>query len=164
MLCYRGSVLQSCQILSFLGKTILHVCGHTQFHWLCCVIQSNILTFITFLLIYFLLFAFLSPLCVSSRGLLSCDRVQCPRNFLLLMWLLVLVVHPSMGPFIFRDFGFPSPILVPDLVLCTECILPCKNSRLWHSCCIKWYFGYPVRWVPYIWIIVLLNIFMYSRS
>ena len=37
--------------------------------------------------------------------------------------------------------------MAPDLILCTKCILPCKNSRLLHSCYIKWPFSYPIRWI-----------------
>ena len=37
-----------------------------------------------------------------------------------------------------------SKVLKPDvvlrLVLCRRCILPCRNSRLLHLCCIKWSF------------------------
>ena len=32
-------------------------------------------------------------------------------------------------------------------ILCTRFILPCKNSSLLYSCCIKWPFSYLVRMV-----------------
>ena len=46
------------QLASFWGKTILCVTGHTQLHWLCHVIQSNMLNVYNSLTHIFLLFTF----------------------------------------------------------------------------------------------------------
>ena len=62
---------------------------------------------------------------------------------------------PSLGLFIFRVQGLSYPVEAPGLVLCTMCMLPCKNCRLLHSYCIKWSFDYLLRWFPYIWTVVL---------
>ena len=40
------------------------------------------------------------------------------------------------------------------MVPCTRCILPCKNFGLLHSGCIKWTSSYPMRWLPYTWMLV----------
>ena len=45
--------------------------------------------------------------------------------------------------------------MAPGLGLCARCILPCKNSRLLHLCCIIQPFSYLERWLPYIQTIVL---------
>ena len=72
------------------------------------------------------------------------------------MWLSLLIQCLIIGPFIFRVLEFPSPGVAPGLGLCTGCILLCKISKLLHSCCVNWPFGYPVRWLTYIWTKVLL--------
>ena len=103
---------------------------------------------------------FLSHLALCQlQRLLSC-RVQYPCNFLFLICLSLLMLHPIIGPFIYRALWFPSSGVAPGLVLCGRCILPCKNSRPWHSCCIKWPFGYPVRWLSYIWKIAHNHIYL----
>ena len=109
-------------------------------------------------LIYFFLFTFLFQLCIRSRGCLGCNGVWFPCNFLFLMWLSLQMLCPFIAPFIFRVLGFQSPVMAPSLVLCVRYILPCKKSRLLHLCCIKWPFGYLIRWLPYIWTILLLKL------
>ena len=52
---------------------------------------------------------------------------------------------------LFRVIGFQYPVVAQGLVICAQCTLPCKNSRLLCSCCIKWPFSYLVRWLSYIW-------------
>ena len=55
------------------------------------------------------------------------------------------------------------PVVAPGLVLWARCIFPWKNFRLLYSCCIKWPFSCLVRWLSYIWNIVLLSLPMVSR-
>ena len=111
-------------------------------------------SFAYFLLSFYLLF----QCCISFIDCLNCSRFQSPCSFLFLMWLLLLMLCPIIEPFIFRVLGFPSLVVAPDLVLCKRCLLPCKDSRLLHSCCIQWPFGYLVKWLPYSWTIVLLKL------
>ena len=127
------------------------LCQFAVSFWVTCWV------FITLVPIHFFCFDSLFLLCISSRGCVKYDKFQFPCNFLFLMWLSLLMLCPIMGPFIVRVLCFPSPILAPCLILCGRCIFPCRNSRMLHSCCIRWPFSYPIRWLPYIWTIVLLK-------
>ena len=69
-------------------------------------------TLITLPLIYFFL---LFLLC--SGLALSFDRVHFSHNFLLFIWLLLPVLLPISGPFIFRALRFLSSVFVPGLVV-----------------------------------------------
>ena len=63
-----------------------------------------------------------------------------------------------IGPFIFRDLGYLYWLEMPGQVPCVGLILPCRNFRLLPSC----YAGRPsaslVKWLPCIWIAVLLSL------
>ena len=52
---------------------------------------------------------------------------------------------PSLGLLFFMVLGFLFPVVVSDLVLCARCVLLCRNSRLLHSCCVKWPFRYLLK-------------------
>ena len=73
------------------------------------------------------------------------------------MWIKLLMLCATIGPFIFRVLGFLSAVVALGLVLYARSILPWKHSRLLWSCCIKWPFSYPVKGLPYIWKLVLLT-------
>ena len=73
------------------------------------------------------------------------------------MWSLLLMLHPLIGPFIFRDLGYLYQLVVPGLVPCVGLILPCRSFRLLPSCYIGWPSASLVRWLPCIWITVLLR-------
>ena len=62
------------------------------------------------------------------------------------------------GLLIFRILELPYPVVVPCLVPCAGCMLPCMNSRLLPSCCVNWSFGCQIRWLPYSWTIGLLKL------
>ena len=74
------------------------------------------------------------------------------------MWLLLLMPHPLIGPFIFRDLGYLHQLVVLGQVLCVELILPCRCSRPLPWCCAGWPSAYLVTWLPCIWITALLSL------
>ena len=49
--------------------------------------------------------------------------------FSFLMWLLLLMPCPLIGPFIFRDLGYLYQLVDPGQVLCAGLILPCRSFR-----------------------------------
>ena len=111
---------QPVQIMSFLGKPTFCADGHAQLCWLCHVIQSDMLKVYYSLAHFFLFFTFLFLFCISFRGCLNGNSVQYPCNFLFMIWLLLLMLHPIMWPFIFRVLQFPSPVVASGLVLCAS--------------------------------------------
>ena len=74
------------------------------------------------------------------------------------MWLLLLMLHPLIGSFISRDLGYLYQLVVHGPVPCLGLILPCRNFRLLQSCSIEWPSASLVRWLPCIWITVLLRL------
>ena len=61
-----------------------------------------------------------------------CSIVHFFCDFLFLMWLLLLMLCPISGLFIFRALGVLCLVVASAPVLCARCILPCENSRLLH--------------------------------
>ena len=155
MLCYGVLLHALLQVMSFLYKTTFCANGQAQLCWLCDIIQSNTLN-VDNSPAHLFLFTILFQFGVSSRGCLHCSRVWSSCNFLFLMWLSLPMLCPIVRPFIFRVLRFPYPVVVPGLLLCTRCMMPCKNSRLLPSCCIKWHFF--CVWLLYIWTIVPLKL------
>ena len=143
--------------MSFLCRSTFCASPHVQLCWLCHVIQTNMLH-VYHSPAHLFLSTYLFQLCIRSEGSLSCNRILSPCNFLFLMLLLLFMLHTIIRPFIFRVLGFPSHVVAPVLVLCASYILPCSNSRQLSSCCVKWHFGHPVRWLPYLWTIILLKL------
>ena len=97
----RQSVIIN-QVRSLFCKANFCVRGHVQLHPLCHLIQSDMLNVYycsTHIISFF--FTFLSLLSISSRGCLSCNRVQFPCGFLFLMWLLLPMLCLIFGAFIF---------------------------------------------------------------
>ena len=106
----------------------------------------------------FLVFIFLLHLYVNWNGWLNYNKILFHCNFHFLMWSLLLMLHPLIGPFIFRDLGYLYQLVVHGLVPCLELILPCRNFRLLPSCYVEWPSTSLVRWLPCIWITVLLRL------
>ena len=48
------------------------------------------------------------------------------------------MLHPLIGPFIFRVLGYLYQLVVSGQVPCLGLILPCRNFRLLPSCSIGW--------------------------
>ena len=84
------------------------------------------------------------------------------------MQFLLLMPPQLIGPFIFRDLGYLYQLVVPGQVPCVGFIWPCRSFRLLPSCYEGWPSASLVRWLPCIWITVLLRltcvIKMYSVS
>ena len=146
-----------CKVMSFLGKANFCTNGHSQLHRLCRVIQSDMLSVIILPHNYFHVFIFLFPLYINWNGWLNYNKVLFHCNFHFLMWSLLLMLHPLIGPFIFRDLGYLYQLVVPGQVPCLGLILPCRNFRLLLSCYVGWPSTSLVRWLPCIWITVLLR-------
>ena len=68
------------------------------------------------------------------------------------MWLLLLILHPLIGPFIFRDFIYHCWLVDPGQVLYVKLILSCRSFRPLPLCYVEWLSAYLVRWLPCIWI------------
>ena len=114
--------------------------------------------FTIFSLSYFFLYTFFFQHSISFTGCLDCCRVKSPCSFLILRLLLLPMLCPIIGSSIFRVLGFPYPVVPPGMIPCARCLLPCKNSRILHSCCIRLPFGCLVKQLPCIWTIVLLKL------
>ena len=63
--------------------------------------------------IYFLRFTFPFPHYVNWNVYLNCNRAQFLCNFHFLMWLLLLMPHPLIGPFYFQGSGLPLSVSGP---------------------------------------------------
>ena len=64
------------------------------------------------------MFIFLFPLYVSWISWLNYNKVLFHCNFHFMMWSLLLMPHPLIGPFIFRDLGYLYWLVVPGQVPC----------------------------------------------
>ena len=143
------------KVMSFLGKANFCTNGHSHFQHLYCVIQSDMLS------VYHsptqLFSCVLFPLYVNWNGCLTYNKLLFHCTFHFLMWSLLLMLHPLIGPFIFRDLGYLYQLVVPGQVPCLGLILPCRNFRLIPSCSAGWPSASLVRLLPCIWITVLLR-------
>ena len=148
-----------CKVMSFLGKANFCTNGHSQLWHLCHVIQSDMLSVYhsptqLFLHVHFSL----SSLCqLEWLSTLQQSPVLFHCIFHFLMWSLLLMLHPLIGPFIFRVLGYLYLLVVPGQVPCLGLILPCRNFRVLLSCSIGWPSTSLVRLLPCIWITVLLK-------
>ena len=148
-----------CKVMSFLGKANFCINGHSQLQRLCHVIQSDMLSVYHSPTHLFSACSFFSFILASTGpGWLTCNKVLFHCNSHFLMWSLLLMLHPLVGPFIFRDLGYLYPLVVHGLVPCLGLILPCRNFRLLQSCSVGWPSTSLVGWLPCIWITVLLRL------
>ena len=140
------------QVMLFLGKTTFCANGHAQLRWLCCVIQIDMFNVHHSLAHLFLSFHLSSSYSTSAPNNVS----VMPVSGSLVISCCWCCYHyqcyaPSLGLLYSGIWGSHLLFLAPSLVLCARFILPCKNSMLFHSFCVKWLkFGYPIRWSPYI--------------
>ena len=146
-----------CKVMSFLGEANFCTNGHSQLQHLCHVIQSDKLSVYHSPTQYSCMFIFLFPLYVNWNSCLNYynDLFHCTFHFL--MWSLLLMLHPLIGPFIFRVLGYLYQLVVPAHVPCLGLILHCRNFRLLPSCSVGWPSTSLVRLLPCIWITVLLR-------
>ena len=92
---------------------------------------------------------------MNLRGYLIYNRSQFLCNFHFLMWLLLQMPCPVIGPFIFKVLDCHYQFMDPGQVLCVRLIMPCKNFRQLPWCCVEWLLSYLARWLPCIWITAL---------
>ena len=146
------------KVMSFLGKATFCTNGHFQLRHLCCVIQSDMLSVYhspthLFSHVYF------SPSSLRQlEWLAKLQQSPVPLQFLLPDVVIATDATPILGPFIFRDLGYLYQLVVHGPVPCLELILPCRNFRLLWSCYLEWPSASLVRWLPCIWITVLLKL------
>ena len=114
--------------------TVAIVSCHFEWHVDCFIIlQPN----------YFLLSIFPFQLCINLSGYLICNIAQFLCNVFFLMWLLLQMPCPLIGPFIFRGLDCHYQLVDPGQVLCAGLILPCRDSKQLPWCCIEW-LGRPI--------------------
>ena len=123
-----------------------------------CVVSFRVTCWLIIILwlIYFLLSTFPFQLCISLSDYLIYNKAQFLCNFHFLIWLLLWMLLPVIGPFIFRVLDCHNQLVDPGQFLCVRLILLCKNFRHLPYCCIEWLFSYQVMWLPCIRISVLL--------
>ena len=126
------------KVMSFLGKANFCINGHSQLRQLCRVIQSDMLSVYHSPTHCFLMFIFLLHPYINWTSWLTCNKVLFHCNSHFRMWSLLLMLHPLVGPFIFRDLGFLYPLVVHGLVPCLGLILPCRNFSLLQSWSVGW--------------------------
>ena len=89
------------------------------------------------LTVYHSLTHLFSPAHFSFLALLHLEwQYQFLCNFPFLIWLLLLMQCPLIGPFIFRDLAYCYWLMDPGQVLCEGLILPCRSFRPLSCCCM----------------------------
>ena len=92
-----------CRVMSFLGKANFCTNGHSKFCHLFLVIQHDMLSVYHSPTQLFHMFIFPFPPYINWNGWLIYNKVPFLWNFHFCMWSLLLMPHPLIGPFIFRD-------------------------------------------------------------
>ena len=117
-------------IMSFLGKANFMPMATPNCRKCVMSFRVTCWLFITLLPTCFLLSPFPFQFYINWNSYLICNRVQFLCNFHFMMWLLLQMPCPLIGPFIFRVLVCPCQLMHPGLVLCVWLILPCKSFRL----------------------------------
>ena len=118
------------KIMPYLGKANFCTNVHSQLQCLCHVIQSDMLHVYHSPNHLFSRVHFSLSLYINLNCCLIYNRAQFLCNVLYLMWLLLLMAHPLIGPFIFRDLVYLYQLVGPSQFLCIWLILPCRNFML----------------------------------
>ena len=118
-----------CIVMSFLGKANFCTSGTSQLQHLCHVIESDMVCVYHSPNHLFSHINFPFSHYINWNGWLICNRAQFLCNFHFLMWLLLLMPCPLIGPFVFRDLGYLYQLVVLGQVLCVGLTLPCRSSR-----------------------------------
>ena len=147
------------KVMTFLGKANFCTNGHSQLWHLCCVIQSDMLS------------VYHSPTQLFSRvhfspsslhqleWLAKLQQSPVPLQFPLPDVVIATDATPTHWAFYFQGSGLPLSVSGTWFqVPCLELILPCRNFRLLQSCYVEWPSTSLVRWLPCIWIAVLLRL------
>ena len=144
-------------VMSFLGKANFCTNGHSQLWHLCHVIQSDMLSVYHSPAQLFLHVHFSLSSLHQLEQLAKLQQSPVPLQFPLPDVVIATDATPTHWPFIFRDLGYLYQLVVPGQVLCVGLILSCRNFRMLPSCSIGWPSTSLVRWLPFIWITVLLR-------
>ena len=137
--------------MSLLGKANFWANGHSQLQPLCCVIQSDMLDYLSFsgpFIFFCTIFHFSSA---STWAVMSCTTEYISFS-LSTSWCGYCYRCQSHWAFIFRVLYCPYQLVDPGQILYVRLVLPCKNFRQLPWCCVEWLcYGYVVRWLPCIW-------------
>ena len=145
-----------CKVMS-VGKANFCTNGHSQLQHLCCVIQSDMLSVYHSLTQLFLcVYLSLSSL-HQLEWLAKLQKSPVPLQFPLPDVVIATDATPTHWAFYFQGLGYLYQLVVPGQVPCLGLVLPCRNFRLLPSCSIGWPSASLVRWLPCIWITVLLR-------
>ena len=104
---------------------------------LCHVIQSDMLHVYHSPTHLFSSLHFSFNLYINWNGYLTCNGGQFLCNFQFLMWLLLLMSCPLIGPFIFKGLVYLYQLVDPGQVICVGFILPCRSFSPSPWCCIE---------------------------
>ena len=146
------------KVMSFLGKTNFCTNGHSQLWRLCHVIQSDMLR------VYHSPTHLFSRVQFSPSSLRQLDQLAkleqspVPLQFPLPDVVIATDAAPTHWAFYFQDLGYLYQLVVHGPVPCLELILPCRKFRLLQSCYVEWPSASLVRWLPCIWITVLIRL------
>ena len=117
------------RVMSFLVKANFCTNGHSQLWHLCCVIQRDILCVYHSPTHLFLHVHFSLSSLHQLEWLAHLQQSPVPLQLCFLMWSLLLMSHPLIGFFIFRDLGCLYQLVVLDQALCVGLILPYRSFR-----------------------------------
>ena len=147
------------KVMSFLGKANFCINGHSQLHHLCHVIQSDMLcVYHSPMQLFSHVHFSISSLC-QLEWLAHLQQSPIPLQFPLPDVVIATDATPTHWAFYFQGSGLPSYVSGAwSGSLCVGLILPCRNFMLLPSCYIEWPSAFLVRWLPYIWITVLLRL------
>ena len=141
--------------MSFLGKTTFCAIGHAQVCQFCHVIQSGMLNVYHSPTHLFPISAFLVTFCIGFRGCLNCGSLV-PFQF---PFLDVVIATDATPQLLFCSVFRGSHTLWHLVWLFVQgayCLA--RTQGLLNSHCVKWPFRYSVRWMTYIWTIILLKL------
>ena len=122
--------------------TVEIVSCHSEWHVDCLSLSLPLVFFCPHFLFNFM----------STGRVISFATEQFPCNIHFLMWLLLQMPWPIIGPFLFRGLVYPFQLVNPGLVLCVGLILSCWSFRQLPWWCVEWLSTYLVRWLPYIYL------------
>ena len=153
----RTAHVTVCKVMSFLGKANFCTNGHSQ---LCClfhVIQSDMLSVYHSPMQLFSHVHFSISSLHELQWLADLQQSPIPLQFPLPHVVIATAATPTHWAFYFQRSGLPLSVNGTWSGSCVGLILPCRNFMLLPSCCLGWPSTSLVRWLPCIWITVLLR-------
>ena len=141
-----------CKVMSFLGKANFCTNGHSQLQHLCHVIQSDMLSVYHSPTQLFSCVHFSPSSLCQLEWLAKLQQSPVPLQFPLPNVVIATDATPTHWAFYFQGSGLPLSVSGT-----WSNSLPCRNFRLLQSCYVEWPSASLVRWLPCIWITVLLR-------